>query len=512
MSVPRALPFLLIAFLAGVASVWVFPFSVTLPLFFLFFIGVALLGIVEHFSPRVLFFASLLLFLVLGIFRGATVFAVPTDPHLARATGNTVTISGVIIDEPDVRERATHLVVRAEELRIGESSQSVSGTLIAFAPRYPEFRYGDVVRLSGTLKFPEVLSEEDGRTFDYPSYLAVKGVSYTMFAREVVGTGEERGNPVKSILFDIKKDFQNALAEALPEPQSALLSGLLLGGKQSLGEDWLERFRIAGIVHIVVLSGYNMTIVAEWLVVIFRFLGFFGSLSAGALGIVLFAIMTGGGATVVRAAIMAILVLIARATGRTAEMGRALLIAAALMVAVSPRILLFDPSFQLSFLASLGLVFVAPALERRVTRWKERRVLREVIISTLATQIMVLPLLLYQTGMLSLVALPTNIIVLPLIPLAMLSGFVAGIVVLVTPPLWFVVGIVPYVLLSYILLVAEYVARIPFAALSVTLPLTGVVVAYLVIAVMLFREERRARSSSMLPPLPHEVLSPPRVN
>ncbi len=511
MSVARALPFFLTAFLIGIASVWVVPILVMLPLVLLLCVGAVLLFLVER-SPRILFLLFCLVFVALGVGRGALTISAPLDPTLTTAVGDSVTLSGVVIDEPDVRERTTHLVVRAEEIRIGASSRAVSGTLIAFAPRYPEFRYGDVVELSGTLEFPEVLTEEDGRTFDYPSYLAAKGITYTMFAREVVGVGVERGNPIKSTLFDIKKHFQNALAEALPEPHSALLSGLLLGGKQSLGEDWLERFRVAGIVHIVVLSGYNMTIVAEWLVVIFRFLGFFGSLSAGALGIVLFAIMTGGGATVVRAAIMALLVLIARATGRTAQMGRALLIAAALMVLVEPRILLFDPSFQLSFLASLGLVFVAPALERRITLWKGRRVLREVIISTLATQIMVLPLLLYQTGMLSLVALPTNIVVLPLIPVAMLAGFVAGVVVLVMPALWFAVGIVPYVLLSYILIVAEYAARIPFAAVSVTIPLFGVAVAYLAIAFMLFREERRVRATSTLPPLPSEVLSPPRVN
>lgn len=511
MSVPRALPFFLIAFLIGVASAWVVPVLSTLSLVLLLCVGALFLFLVEH-SSRVLFLALCLGFLALGVGRGASSLSTPLDPILSGVVGDTVTLSGVVVDEPDVRERTTHLVVRAEEIRSGVLSQAVSGTVIAFAPRYPEFRYGDVLELSGTLEFPEVLTEEDGRTFDYPSYLAAKGISYTMFARDVVGIGEAKGNPIKSTLFDIKKHFQNALAEALPEPQSALLSGLLLGGKQSLGEDWLERFRIAGIVHIVVLSGYNMTIVAEWMVVIFRFLGFFGSLFAGAFGIVLFAIMTGGGATVVRAAIMAILVLVARATGRTAEMGRALLIAAALMVFVEPRILLFDPSFQLSFLASLGLVFVAPALERRIMLWKGRRVLREVIISTLATQIMVLPLLLYQTGMLSLVALPTNIIVLPLIPVAMLAGFVAGLVVLIAPSLWFLVGIIPYILLSYILVVAEYAARIPFAAVSVTIPLFGVAVAYLAIAFTLFREERRVRASSTLPPLPPEVPSPPQVN
>ena len=238
-----------------------------------------------------------------------------------------------------------------------------------------------------------------------------------------------------------------------------------------------------------------MTLVSEWLVVAFRRLGFSGSLSAGAIGIVLFAVMTGGGATVMRAAIMAVLVLLAKATGRNYDMGRALLFAGTLMVIRNPSILLFDPSFQLSFLASLGLIFVSPIVERRTTLFKKFPMWREVFVSTLATQVMVLPLLLSQTGMFSLVALPVNLIVLPAIPLTMLLGFMSAVLTLILPSLGAIASYPAYALLSWILSVADYASRIPYAAVAVTSVTPSITFfLYVLLVLLIWYEQHLARA------------------
>jgi competence protein ComEC len=349
---------------------------------------------------------------------------------------------------------------------------------------------------------PKSFIEEDGRVFDYPAYLASKGIRYQLSFAQIDRVKEDEGHMISTSLFAIKSRFEKALGSALPEPHGALMSGLLLGGKQSLGAEWIEKFRTVGIVHIIVLSGYNMTIVATWLVTLFRFTGFVGSLSAGAIGIVLFAVMTGGGATVMRAATMAILALIARATGRTYEMSRALLLAGALMVLHNPSILAFDPSFQLSFLASLGLVFIAPILEARLTLWSRTPWLREVLIATLATQIAVLPLLLSQTGIFSVVALPVNLLVLPVIPLAMFFGFIAGVIALLFPPLAFVAGLPAFALLSWILSVADHASRFPFAAVhvpAISLPIT--LLMYALLSIWIYRAQCTLTSKTSALPL-----------
>lgn len=137
----------------------------------------------------------------------------------------------------------------------------------------------------------------------------------------------------------------------------------MLGVKESLGEGLEEDFVDTGLVHIVVLSGYNVTIIAEAIIRTLSFVSVMAGIYIGGIAIAVFAIMTGAGATIIRASIMAILALIARATGRRYEITRALFIAGFLMILENPYILLYDISFQLSFLATVGLIYLSPVFE-----------------------------------------------------------------------------------------------------------------------------------------------------
>ena len=437
---------------------------------------------------RYLLFGICALSVALGMLRFSLWADAPNDPVLSSAFGKTLVLRGVVSDEPDVRETSTQLTFSVNELVDGERLGRVEGKMLLIVPRYPEYRYGDVIEIRGELKKPESFSEDDGRVFDYPNYLKTKGIAYQMFHPDVTILGRGKGNLVKAKLFSAKHAFLERLGRSLPEPENALAGGILLGGKRSLGEEWTDRFREAGIVHIVVLSGYNMTIVAEWLGVAFLFLGFYGSLTVSAAGIVLFALMTGAGATVVRAAIMALLVLFARINGRTGTMGRALLVAGVLMVLQNPAILAFDPSFQLSFLASLGLVFVAPFLRERILMFRKHPMIDEVLISTLATQVVVLPLLLYQTGILSTIALFANLLVLPLIPVTMFFAFVTGLLGFLGHAVAFLPALPTSAFLAFILAVGKYGAALPFAALHLP-PISGwlVFLVYAMLALFIYR-------------------------
>ena len=179
---------------------------------------------------------------------------------------------------------------------------------------------------------------------------------------ELIESGH--GNIIKRGLFSFKRTFLEKVGKVIPDPQVSLLGGLVVGAKQSLGEKLQEDFRKTGIIHIVVLSGYNVTIVAEAIMRFFSFLPFLFGISVGVIAIIFFAIMTGGSATIIRASLMAILVLLARATGRTQTITRALFIAGFLMLIHNPKILVFDSSFQLSFTATIALIYLAPKIEK----------------------------------------------------------------------------------------------------------------------------------------------------
>ena len=482
----------LVSFLIGVGvAAYVLPSFALGGLFLVLALAALILWVVRRENIFSLFVVVCAIALALGVFRFTIWAEAPNDPSLEALVGENVVLRGVVVDEPDVREKNTQLYFRIEEIVDGALRTPAKGTVLLVVGRYPEYQYGDAMEIRGTIKHPEAFSSNDGRIFDYPNYLKAKGITYQIFYPKVAMHGYERGHFIRAKLFEVKHSFLERLSAVLPEPENALAGGILLGGKRSLGEEWTERFRTTGIVHIIVLSGYNMTIVAEWLGAAFLVLGFYGSLSISALGIVFFALMTGAGATVVRAAIMALLVLLARLTGRTETMGRGLLLAGVLMVAHNPSILAFDPSFQLSFLASLGLVFVAPILRERIRIFRKHLVVEEVVVSTLATQIMVLPLLLCQTGIFSTVALPANLLVLPLIPVTMLFTFATGVLGFVGNIFAFISALPTSALLAWILAVGKYGAALPFAAVHLP-PLPGCLVflAYAALAWAIYRFSR----------------------
>lgn len=466
----RFLPHGVVLLLIGVTMGSVVGFPLALAGFFAV-IGAAalLLGFLggSRALPRI---GAAALLLALGILRAIVVVSVH-DTALDMFVDRRAAFEGVVLANPDVRGDHANLTV-GHLVVAGTATTTLPEhvRVLLIASRYPEFAYGDRIRFSGALEYPEKFETGDGlRTFDYPSYLAKDGVGYLMFRPAVERIGEGGGNALLSVLYRFKSAALEELARAIPEPASGLAAGLVFGEKRSLGDEWSERFRVAGLSHVVVLSGFNMTIVANGLSSFSAALGvgFFGRIVAGAVGIILFALMTGGGATVLRAAIMALLALLARATGKENVFGRALLLAGGAMVAENPRILLADPSFQLSFLASLGLVYGTSLFERRLRLLDRFPKIKETVIMTLATQCFVLPLLLYMTGTLSLFALPANILALPVVPVAMFLAITTAVLGFLSDHLALLASFPAGAVLGWILLVARSVAALPGAEVAV---------------------------------------------
>lgn len=402
---------------------------------------------------------------VLGVVRTEFVLGglVPA-PELTASENEQLTFTGVVVRDVDVRERHVLVTVDLESF----ASMPLAGRVLVYAPLYPRVSYGNRILVTGELAQPEAFETDTGRVFHYDQYLAKDGVTHVVYRPRVEVLAEGAGNPAVSFLFVQKERFLDALGSVVPEPQNALLAGLLVGAKRSLGEEWLERFRETGLIHIVVLSGYNVTIVIESIMRTLAFLPKYIGGGVGAVAIVAFALVTGASATIIRASLMALLVLLARLTNRPYAIFRALVLAAALMVLHSPLILLYDPSFQLSFLATLGLILLAPRVEHWFSWLPQVLGVRSIVAATLSTQLFVLPLLMYQIGEVSLIAPFANILVLPAVPLIMLLGFLAGLSALLVGLLALPLAWAAHLGLSYVLTVVELFAALPFA--SVTVP------------------------------------------
>lgn len=411
----------------------------------------------------------------------------PSFPALSASVGTEVVIEGIVSRDPDIREKFIFLTIDVDAIN-GTPSD---GRILASVDRFSEVSYGDRVLISGKLALPEPFETDGGRTFDYPKYLLAHGVTHTVqFADVEVRTGGE-GDLLVATLLNLKHALVSGIQKALPEPESALLAGLLLGEKQSLGEKITESFRDAGVVHIIVLSGYNIALVIGAILFVAKRIFSRGvALAVAGIGILAFVIMTGASETGIRASVMALIVLLAQFLRRPTEGVRILLIAGAGMALFNPYLVLFDLSYQLSMLATLGLVLFSNPLQKRMQFVPETLGLREIVATTLATQITVLPLLIFSIGSVSVVSLIANILVLPAVPAGMLFGFLASAVTLFSSVLAFPFTALAYAILHCIIQISVWLGSFSFSAFSIpaehSLEVLGVLLALYALVFTLF--------------------------
>lgn len=412
-------------------------------------------------------------------------------PHTGAAI-----IEGVVVNDPE--RRATALHAHVEVARI--NGNSAQGKLLAILPRETELFYNDRITLRGRLEAPERFETDTGRVFDYSGYLRAHGISARM-QNAVLVKAREGGRSLQGALFGFKHSFEAALGRSIAEPRAALLGGIVLGEKRGLPDELMQAFVTSGLVHVVVLSGYNISIVALVVFSVFGFLPRRLGLLCGVVAMVMFVLLVGAGATAVRALLMGLIGVLAQFLRRPQLAMRALAVAASAMLFWNPFVWQ-DPSFVLSVVATFGLITLSPAVERRlqwIPEWKPLSV-RSIASSTVAVQIFILPALLYYTGILSLVSLPANIVALPVVAYAMFGGFITGFLGMISDALALLPALVTDLLLRWILTVAGTAVSLPFASTVVSaFPFWIAGFAYVpltIFAIRLYRSVPRLSSSS----------------
>ncbi|MEN9912612.1 MAG: hypothetical protein RLY66_20 [Candidatus Parcubacteria bacterium] len=410
--------------------------------------------------------------------------------------------TGIIIQEPERKEGGQVFVVAAHEI-VAEGNGCASELNIRMkAKLYPRFTYGDEITFEGKISEPFNFKSDSGRSFDYKGYLAKDGIYHEIKSAKVEFVDSRSDNSLglngkmSAALFYLKRRFVANLEHVLGEPHAALAAGLVVGEKSALGKDLLEDFRIVGLIHIIVLSGFNITIVGDAMRRMLSFLPRAWGIAVGGVGIVLFGVMVGGGATVVRSCFMATIALSADLIRRDYNVVRALMFAGLLMVIQNPSIILHDPSFQLSFMATLGLIILASPIEKRIQFITEKFGIRGIVASTIATQIFVSPYILYMMGQISIIGMVVNILVLPIIPITMLVVFLAGAAGFIWIPLAQLFGWTAHALLSYELFMVEQFARVPYASLTVPIFSKWWVVGFYVLffGIFIFLKQRAHKS------------------
>jgi len=399
----------------------------------------------------------------LGTVRADLFLATQEKETLALYVGQRVVLVGSVVADPDRRDKTLRLMVSADAV----DTAPARGVALVLADRDTKVAYGDTVRVEAKVEVPEPFVTDTGHLFDYPSYLATQGVLVQLpyASVEVV---RPAGWSLQGTLFLLKHMFEHSLWRLLPEPEGSLMAGILLGEKHGIPKALTDAFIASGLIHIVVLSGYNIAIVAEG---VFRMLALLPrrvQFVVGGVLMLFFALMAGAGSATLRALLMAFIALLARYYNRSALALRALMVALAALALWSPYALLHDPSFILSVLATFGLVTLSPWVERWLPLFLPKLPsVRSIAASTIAVQIFLLPALLYFSGVLSFLSVPANVLVLPFMPAVMLLGFVAGLLGVLSPVLGFVPALLAEALLKWTVFVATAVAAVPLGTMIV---------------------------------------------
>jgi len=324
-----------------------------------------------------------------------------------------------------------------------------------------DFLHGDILKVEAKFEKPKTFKTDTNTEFEYQEFLKTKNIFYLSFDTKIHEIILSKNN-FRRKLFMFRDEFIKPFIYGLKGDSENLFWGILFG-KNVLSNDLVDSFRIAGLTHIIALSGYNITIIASWIKSLFLGLGAKASSFFSIVSIILFILMTGVPITAVRAGIMAIISLIALRSGNIYLSLRALFIAVLVMNIINPRLIFYDFSFQLSVLATLGIILFTKNISGRLP-FKKPFFLREIIATTISAQIAVLPLILYQTRLLSVLALPANIIILPIIPVIMVFGFLGGIIGLISISLAFPFVLLGDIGLKIVIFISKFVAGLSISS------------------------------------------------
>lgn len=369
-----------------------------------------------------------------------------------------LTFLGLVIREPEEKIDKIRLVVEGRELR---------GRVLVTTDLYPRYQYGDLLKITCQLQTPETIED-----FAYDKYLAKDKVWSLCYRGQIELVVKDQGSWLISKILAIKQRFGLIINRSLAFPYSALLMATLFGGRQGMPADLANAFSRVGITHIIAVSGSHVVLITVFLSNFFLALGIRRKIAFYfvVLSLVLFLVMIGYPAAAVRAVIMGLTSLLAMQVGRLSNSSPALFFSASVMLAINPFLLFYDVGFQLSFLATWGMITLS-----RPVSWLFRKIklripeafgLRESLTATLAAQIATLPLITYQFGQISLIAPLANLLILPVVPLIMLLGFLAVLAGLISLSLSQILFWLGYPLLWYFIKTTELLSVLPGSAIS----------------------------------------------
>ncbi|MCX6736810.1 MAG: ComEC/Rec2 family competence protein [Candidatus Parcubacteria bacterium] len=452
-------------------------------------------------NKKLAFNIFLILFCLLGVYRYLSFRPFVNHPLydlvLNQQNGLEVTLTGKIISQIQGKNTDMRFNVKIDQAWLNEEKIPSSELISVTLPKIYDFSYGDLLFLKGSLKLAtDSLNKHLG-------YLTKDNIFLTMYDPEIKVLGHNQGNSILRVIYKTGETFQNSLNKSISEPSVSLVSGLILGNSAAgFDAKFSNALRQVGLSHIVAVSGYNLTILAESLSKICLFLGFTKNISFGfsSLAIIVFCLLTGASASVIRSGIMALVLLLAQRISRTYYSVNALLLAGVIMLLFNPLILTLDLGFQLSFLATLGLIYLG-SFWQRILKGEKRSFLswRANLATTASALTMVSPWIFYKQDTFSLIAPLSNLLVVPLIPLLMFLGFCVALSGMLWPFLGNILGFLALWPSQWVIILVNFFSKLSFSQLVFNfhpvLKLAILLISYFFIIRLAYNENKRTHEN-----------------
>lgn len=431
-------------------------------------------GIAANGNIKLWFFAAVLL---CGILMCRLEFYVLCG-NIDFLAGKYTVFTGTVVTEPDRRIDRTDYVVNIEMINYSienDDTRAVTDfrprghVLVSVKGPGPEFRYGDRLQAAGLLQKTEVPGNPG--EFNYRKYLEERGIRLVLKSRNGAGLTKIGTGPVNILVkfsIGLKEKLVSVINKNMPEKQAALMEGILFGSTGRIDPEIKEDMALAGVAHILSVSGYHVGLVAGFIILAGNTLGLrkpvCDALAATAAG--LYALTAGAGPAVTRALIMAWVLLLVRYVRKEYDWPSSMSLAGLVILMINP-LALFEPGFQLSFLATWGILCLVPLFKRLNTILPPVGQASSV---AFAAQIAVFPVTAHYFNYFPLFFLPANLIVVPLISIVMLLGGIAAVLGLVWNPPAEILCISAAAVLDVSLMAAGVLARLPFAVIDVRPP------------------------------------------
>ncbi len=373
------------------------------------------------------------------------------------------TYQGIIISPPDTRMDHQKIKLKTTQL-LEPVKKEIFGNILVKIPLYPPCEYGDKVEITSFLIQPEPIED-----FRYDKYLAKENIYSLGYGARIKLLEKNKGNSILKIIYRIRQNISEQINQLWPEPTASFVNSILLGYKKAMSEDLKEEFRRAGVAHIIVISGLHITLITLLLSKILYGLKIKRTRQLPFILIFLlfFIFLSGFSASTLRASLMGLIVLLSQNIGRHLQKHLILLYTAIIILIINPLLLFYDLGFQLSFLATIGLIYLSPLFQKLFKFLPKKMEIQSTFISSFSAIIMTLPLSIKQFKTISILAPIANLLVLPLIPILMFFSFLSILISYLNFALAKYFGLLQYILSKVLFEIINNISTIKFASINI---------------------------------------------